>query len=583
MEQIIDHAANGHGPSPSLIKDLLVFLIATGILVPAMRWLKVPTVIAFMLAGIALGPFALGLLARDYPVLEFFSISSPEAAMPFAELGVLFLLFLLGVEFSFERLWALRRVVLGAGGTQVMVSAALIAGAGIGFGLELPVAMIVGFALALSSTAIVMQVLIEGKRAAKPVGRATLGVLLFQDIMVAPILIFAGFAAMKAEANMAGVLIDALFRGLIAIGVIFLIGRFALGRVFRLAAASGGRDFLMALTLLTVVGAAAITYSAGLSLALGAFLAGLLVGETEFKHQTEVDLEPFKGLLLGLFFMTVGMSLNLPSIEDNIVWILGALAALIAGKFLIAYAACRFFAGNHPLSLEAALLLAPAGEFAFVILTAAQTSGVVTAEIATFAGAVAGLSMMTTPLLGQLARRLAAPKAAAEEGVPAQMDARDLSDHVILAGYGRVGQSIARVLAIEEAEILALDREPDKIRLARKAGLHAYVGDAARGEFLNAASIQRAAMLIVTVDDADRAEAMVRAALEIRPDLTVIARAHDGDHMVRLTTAGAGHVVPEAIESGLQMVSIALEIFGYDTETVRDRIAQARDEEYRKA
>jgi len=583
MEQIIDHAANGHGPSPTLIKDLLVFLIATGILVPALRWLKVPTVIAFMLAGIALGPFALGNLARDYPLLGFFSISSPEAAMPFAELGVLFLLFLLGVEFSFERLWALRRVVLGAGGLQVMLSAALIASVGIGFGLELPVAMIVGFALALSSTAIVMQVLIEGKRAAKPVGRATLGVLLFQDVMVAPILIFAGFAAMKTEASMAGVLMDALVRGLIAIGIIFLIGRFALGRVFHLAAASGGRDFLMALTLLTVVGAAAITYSAGLSLALGAFLAGLLVGETEFKHQTEVDLEPFKGLLLGTFFMTVGMSLNLPSIGENIVWIVGALAALIGAKFVIAYAACRFFAGGHPLSLETALLLAPAGEFAFVILTAAQTSGVVSAETTAFAGAVAGLSMLTTPLLGQLARCLAAPKAAIEEGGPAQMTARDLSDHVILAGYGRVGQSVARVLALEEAEILALDREPDKIRLARKAGLHAYVGDAARAEFLNAVSIQRAAMLIVTVDDADRAEAMVRAALEIRPDLTIIARAHDGDHMVRLTMAGADHVVPEAIESGLQMVRMALEVFGYDTETVRDRIAQARDEEYRKA
>lgn len=548
-----------------------------------MRWLKLPTVIAFMLAGIALGPFALGNLARDIPVLEYFSISSPEAAIPFAELGVLFLLFLLGVEFSFERLWALRRVVLGAGGIQVMASAAVIGGVGIGFGLDVPVAMVVGFALALSSTAIVMQVLIEGKRAAQPVGRSTLGVLLFQDVMVAPILIFAGFAAMKTEANMAGVLIDALFRGLIAIGIIFLIGRFALGRVFRLAAASGGRDFLMALTLLTVVGAAAITFSAGLSLALGAFLAGLLVGETEFKHQTEVDLEPFKGLLLGLFFMTVGMSLNLPSIEDHIVWILGALAALISAKFLITYIACRFFAGGHPLSLEAAMLLAPAGEFAFVILTAAQASGLVNAEIATFAGAVAGLSMMTTPLLGQLARRLAAPKTSGDDDLPPQMEARDLSDHVILAGYGRVGQSVARLLIDEEAAILALDREPDKIRLARKAGLHAYVGDAARAEFLTAASIERAALFIVTVDDAEQAEAMVRCALSLRPDLTIIARAHDGDHMVRLANAGADHVIPEAIESGLQMVQIALEVFGYDTETVRDRIAQARDEEYRKA
>lgn len=581
MEHVVEQAA--HGPSPTLIKDLLVFLIAAGILVPAMRFIKIPTVIAFMLAGLALGPFALGLLAVETPALQYFSISSAQAALPFAELGVLFLLFLLGVEFSFERLWALRKVVVGAGGLQAGLSAVAIAGAGIFFGLDLPVAMILGFALALSSTAIVMQVLVESKRAAQPVGRATLGVLLFQDMLVAPILIFVGFTAMKTEANMAGVLVDALFRGLIAVGVIYLIGRFLLGRVFHLAAISGGRDFLMALTLLTVVGAAAITYSAGLSLALGAFLAGLLVGETEFKHQTEVDLEPFKGLLLGLFFMTVGMSLNIAVILQQIGWILLALAALVLVKLVIAYLACRFFAGGHMLSLEAALLLAPAGEFAFVVLTAAQAGQVVAPEEITFVSAVAGLSMMLTPLLGQLGKRLAKRPKAGDGNLPPQMDFNELTGHVILAGYGRVGQSVARLLADEDAALLALDREPDKIKLARIAGLHAYVADAARPEFLRAAGIENAAMLIVTVDDADRAEAMVRCALEIRPDLTILARAHDGDHMVRLTTAGADHVVPEAIESGLQMVRIALEVFGYDTETVRDRIAVARDEEYRRA
>ncbi len=582
MEQIIENTAAGHGPSPTLIKDLLVFLIAAGILVPAMRWMKVPAVIGFILAGLALGPFALGRLAQDYPVLQFFSISSAEAALPFAELGVLFLLFLLGVEFSFEKLWALRRVVLGAGGLQSALSAIAIAGVAVAFGLDLPVAMILGFALALSSTAIVMQLLVEEKRAAQPVGRAALGVLLFQDILVAPILIFVGFAALKTDAHMAGVLLDALVRGFIALVIIWAIGNYLLGSVFRLAAASGGRDFLMALTLLTVVGAAAITYSAGLSLALGAFLAGLLVGETEFKHQTEVDLEPFKGLLLGLFFMTVGMSLDLPVIAAQFGWILLALAALVAVKVAIAYAACRLFAGNHPLSLEAALLLAPAGEFAFVILTAARAADAMPEAPAVFASAVAGLSMLLTPLLGQLGRHLATRRGG-EGGLPQQMDLEHLTGHVILAGYGRVGQSIARLLAEEEAAILALDREPEKIRIARKDGLHAYVGDAARAEFLNATGIERAAMLIVTVDDPERAEAMVRAALAIRPDLTVLARAHDGEHMARLTEAGADHVVPEAIESGLQMVQFALEVFGYDTETVRDRIAQARDEEYRKA
>lgn len=578
----MEHAA--HGPSPTLIKDILVFLIAAGILVPAMRWLKIPTVIAFMLAGVALGPFALGHFAEEFPILTFFSITEPEAALPFAELGVLFLLFLLGVEFSFQRLWALRKVVLGAGGTQTLLSAAVIAAAGWALGLDLAIAMILGLAFALSSTAIVMQLMVEQKRAAQPVGRTSLGVLLFQDVMVAPILIFVGFVAMKSGANLGGVLLDALVRGLIAIAVIWVLGQFVLGRVFRFAALSGGRDVLMALTLLTVVGAAAITYGAGLSVALGAFLAGLLVGETEFKHQTEVDLEPFKGLLLGIFFMTVGMGLDLPAISQQLGLILAVLAGLIAVKVAIAYLACRLFAGGHKVSIETALLLAPAGEFAFIVLTAAQSGGAIPAETATVAAAVAGLSMLLTPLLGQLGRRLAArgPEPVDAEGMELT-DPSEMENHVVLAGYGRVGHAVARILADEEVALLVLDRDPEKVHKAREDGLTAYVGDAARTEILELTGLEKAVQFIVTVDDAIRARDMVRCARALHGEIEIFARAHDGNHAATLINAGAGHVVPEAIESGLQMAGMSLESFGYDTETVRDLLARVRDEEYRRA
>lgn len=578
----MEHAA--HGPSPTLIKDILVFLIAAGILVPAMRWLKIPTVIAFMLAGVALGPFALGHFAEEFPILTFFSITEPEAALPFAELGVLFLLFLLGVEFSFQRLWALRKVVLGAGGMQTLLSAAVIAAAGWALGLDLAIAMILGLAFALSSTAIVMQMMVEQKRAAQPVGRTSLGVLLFQDVMVAPILIFVGFVAMKSGANLGGVLLDALVRGLIAIAVIWVLGQFVLGRVFRFAASSGGRDVLMALTLLTVVGAAAITYGAGLSVALGAFLAGLLVGETEFKHQTEVDLEPFKGLLLGIFFMTVGMGLDLPAISQQLGLILAVLAGLIAVKVAIAYLACRLFAGGHKVSIETALLLAPAGEFAFIVLTAAQSGGAIPAETATVAAAVAGLSMLLTPLLGQLGRRLAArgPEPVDAEGMELT-DPSEMENHVVLAGYGRVGHAVARILADEEVALLVLDRDPEKVHKAREDGLTAYVGDAARTEILELTGLEKAVQFIVTVDDAIRARDMVRCARALHGEIEIFARAHDGNHAATLINAGAGHVVPEAIESGLQMAGMSLENFGYDTETVRDLLARVRDEEYRRA
>ncbi|MBY9065263.1 cation:proton antiporter [Hyphomonas sp. WL0036] len=579
----MEHGA-AHGPDPTLIKDLLVFLIAAGVLVPAMRLLKMPTIIAFMLAGIALGPFALGHFAQDYPFLEYFSITEPEAAMPFAELGVLFLLFLLGVEFSFARLWALRRVVLGAGSVQTILSAVAIAATGVLLGLDLATAMILGLALALSSTAIVMQVLVEERRAALPAGRASFGVLLFQDMMVAPILIFVGFVTLKSGANLGGVLLDAFIRGLIAVAVIWFVGNFLLDRVFRLAAASGGRDFLMALTLLTVVGAGAITYSAGLSVALGAFLAGLLVGETEFKHQTEVDLEPFKGLLLGLFFMTVGMGLNLPAIASQIGWIFAALAGLIVVKVGIAYLACRLFAGRHPVSIEAALLLAPAGEFAFVVLTAAQAGRAITPDLAAFVSAVAGLSMLLTPLLGQLGRRLALRRTEAPDANGMELkEPAEFESHVILAGYGRVGQAVAHVLRSEGVMLVALDRDPAKVHQARLDGLSAYVGDAARPEILELTGIGKADQFIVTVDDAVRAETMVRCARSLHAEMLILARAHDGEHAGRLEEAGAAHVVPEAVESGLQMAGMALEAFGYDTETVRDRLALVRDEEYRRA
>lgn len=578
----MDQAA--HGPSPTLIKDLLVFLIAAGILVPAMRWLKIPNVIAFMLAGVALGPFALGHFSEQYPILTFFSITEPEAALPFAELGVLFLLFLLGVEFSFQRLWALRKVVLGAGATQTLLSAAVLAAAGWALGLDLAIAMVLGLAFALSSTAIVMQMMVEQKRAAQPVGQTSLGVLLFQDIMVAPILIFVGFVGIKSGANLGGVLLDALVRGLIAIAVIWALGQFVLGRVFRFATTIGGRDVLMALTLLTVVGAAAITYGAGLSVALGAFLAGLLVGETEFKHQTEVDLEPFKGLLLGIFFMTVGMGLDLPAIQEQLGPILAVMAGLIAVKVAIAYLACRLFAGGHRVGIETALLLAPAGEFAFIILTAAQSGRAISAETATFASAVAGLSMLLTPLLGQLGRRLAAraPEPVDAEGMELT-DPSEMENHVVLAGYGRVGHAVARILTGEEVEILVLDRDPEKVHQAREDGLKAYVGDAARTEILELTGLARAVQFIVTVDDANRARDMVRCARALHGEIEIFARAHDGDHAARLVEAGAGHVVPEAVESGLQMAGMSLECFGYDTETVRDLLARVRDEEYRQA
>lgn len=570
---------HGHGYEIWL-KDAVVFLIAAGVVVPLFRLFKLSSVLGFLIAGLALGPFALGGLAERFAVLEWVTISEPEAAKPFAELGVLFLLFLLGLELSFQRLWQLRRAVFGAGGLQAFGSAAVLGVACFVIGQTAPTALVIGLALALSSTAIVMQIMAEERRTAAPVGRASLSVLLMQDILVAPILILVGFLTRDSGADIGAALLSALFQGVLALAWILLLGRLVLRPVFRLVAKAGGRDLLMALTLAVVVGASMLTAGAGLSLALGAFLAGLMLGETEFKHQAEIDLEPFKGLLLGVFFMTVGMGLDLGAVWQNVGLVLAGLVGMLIVKGLLVYLACRLFAGDHRLSLEAAFLLAPAGEFAFVILATANAGDVIPPETATMVAAIAGLSMLLTPALAAIGRKLATRS---EEGVgqtELPSDLVELEGHVIIAGFGRVGRTMARVLETENVSMIALDMNAEKVAKGREEGWPVYYGDAGRAEFLERAGAARADMFVVTVDDAGKASDMVRAARNLRPDALIIARGRDRRHAVELAAAGASHVTLETAEAALQLAGRALEDLGLSADIVRDRLAAEREDVY---
>jgi CPA2 family monovalent cation:H+ antiporter-2 len=564
------------------LKDAVVFLVAAGVVVPLFRLLRVSAVLGFLIAGVALGPGGLGRFAETWPWLETVTVTEPAAAAPFAELGVLFLLFLLGLELSFQRLWAMRRIVFGAGGAQAAGSALIIGAGAALFGLTAPAAAVIGLALALSSTAIVMQILTEERRAASPAGRAAFGVLLMQDILVAPILILVGFLARGSEAGVASLVFEALVQGALALGLIFVIGRFALRRIFGLAARAGGRDLLMALTLLTVVGAALITAGAGLSLALGAFLAGLLLGETEFKHQAEVDLEPFKGLLLGVFFMSTGMAINLDLVWAQAPLLLAALLGLLVLKAAVAYGAARLGGMDRPAAVEAAFLLAPAGEFAFIILAAASAGAVVGSDAATLVAAIAGVSMLITPALGALGRRLA-QRLGQKFGDMEPSQGVELDGHVVVAGFGRIGRTMARILKAEGADVLALDRSPAACAAARADGWRAYLGDASRPEILERAGAEHASLFAVTVDDPESACAMVRAARALRPDAPIFARARDAEHARRLREAGATHVTPDAIEAAMQLGARALEAMGLPPDAVRDRITLEREDEYARA
>lgn len=568
-----------HEGQDILIKDAVVFLVAAGLVVPILRAIKLPAVVGFILAGIALGPSGFSAFSDQIPILEYVTLSDPQAAAPFAELGILFLLFLLGLELSFQKLWALKRTVFGAGTLQAILSA-LIIGYGLAlFGLSATEAAIIGLALALSSTAIVMQILVERKRAATPVGRSALGVLLFQDILVAPILIFVGFTASRGEADLAAVLLQATLNGFLALGIIFIIGRFLLRHLFHLAINAGGRDFLMAITLLTVVGASVITANAGLSLALGAFLAGLLLGETEFKHQTEIDLEPFKGLLLGLFFLTVGLAIDLNVVFENWAIILAGLAALLVVKLVIAFLALRVFVGDRGVSIETASLLAPAGEFAFVILGAGVAAGTVATANSTIISAIVALSMLLIAGCWRVGRWVAERSTPSDpDQVP--VDASDSEGHVIVAGFGRVGRAVAHILEKEEAEIVGLDTNPATVAKQRAEGRRVYYGDGGRPEVLHKAGLAQAGLVVVTLDNQLTAENLVKTARDNRPEVPILARARDADHAQLLYQAGATYVIPDAIEAGLQMSARALEEMGYESESVRSRIAAERETEY---
>lgn len=565
------------------VKDAMVFLFAAGVIVPVLKWGRVPAVLGFVFAGLALGPYGLGRFSEDVGWLSFFTMTDPAAAAPFAELGVLFLLFLLGLELSFERLWALRRVVFGTGLLQVSGCAVLIALSGWALGLDPVAATVVGLALSLSSTAIVMQLLIDNRRVATPVGQTALGVLLMQDVLVAPILIFVGFAVAETSGPLLPTIAQALLQGVAAIAIIVLIGRYGLARLFGLAATTGGRDFLMAITLFTIVGASILTYVSGLSLALGAFLAGLLLGETEFRHQTEIDLEPFKGLLLGLFFMTVGMGLDLMAVWAIWPQVIGGLAAMLAIKTVVTFIASRAFAGNTPLSIRASFMLAPAGEFAFVIMAAAMAGGLFLPEQQTLIAAIAGLSMVLIPGMSWLGAQIAKQLESEDEEHLKPRDLSGLKGHVVICGYGRVGESIADILEAEEVELVILERQAARASKGQSQGRTVFFGDASRPEILDLVGAREAALFLVTLDDPVAVTSIVKTIRDQRPNAPIMARANDADHAHDLKRAGASYVIPDAIEAGLQLAGRALSEFGYDNETVRDRLASEREREYRRA
>jgi CPA2 family monovalent cation:H+ antiporter-2 len=566
----------------AVYKEALLFLVTAGIVAPLFFRLRVSPVLGFLLAGVALGPFGLGRLAARAPWLDALSLTNVEAIDRIAAFGVVFLLFLMGLELSFERLTRMRRFVFGLGLAQV-VSSSLILGA-IAFALGEPPAsaLVIGTALSLSSTAIIIPVLAERKRLNLVAGRVSFAILLFQDLAVAPLLFMVTVLIGGRENGLGLRLALTVASAAFALTALIVLGRRVLRPLFHSVAMTKSTEFFMAACLLVVLGAGLIAAVSGLSMALGAFIAGLLLAETEYRREIEVTIEPFKGLLLGLFFVAVGAELDLSLLFAAPLPILAIAAMLIASKSLALLVLGRAFRLPARVAREVALLLGPGGEFAFVMIGAAVAGGVVAPVVGQTVLVAVTLTMFATPALARLgeflAGRLPGPSLSAEA---LELPPEDEGHRVIIVGYGRVGALIGEMLERHEIPYIAVDSDANLIARERRAGKPIYFGDATRAEFLRRCGIDQARALVVTMDAPRSNEAVVETARSLRADLTLVARARDAAHAKTLYDLGVSDAVPETIEASLQLSEAVLVDIGVPMGIVIASIHEKRDE-YRK-
>ncbi|HET6971140.1 MAG TPA: cation:proton antiporter [Phenylobacterium sp.] len=564
---------------PGAYKDVVLFLATAGVVVPLFRRWKISPILGFLGAGVVLGPYGLGSLSHQLPWLDAFTIDNPDELAQLAEFGVVFLLFTIGLELSWERLRSLRRYVFGLGALQVLVSLSVVALAAVAVGQPMPAAVAIGAALALSSTAIVMPILTEQKRQHAAAGRATFSVLLFQDLAVAPILVTLTLMGRRSAQAFSPALLLSFLPAVAGLAALFVFGRLLLRPMLRSVAKAKSEELFVAACLLVVVGAGLVSALTGLSMALGAFVAGLLLAETEFRHEVESRVEPFKGLLLGLFFISVGIGLNVPLLLQRPFLVVGVTVGVAVLNTVVVVVLARAFGLRLRQALEAALLLAGAGEFAFVILGQAMGEHLVSRHAGQTALVAATLSMFAAPALANLGfrlggRRITPAELPAEE--PGQAPAADAP--VLVVGYGRVGRLVGDMLRRHEIPWVAAEKDPRLTEQGRHGGAAIYFGDAARPDFLMRCGLGEARALVVTMDDPEGVEAIVGVARELRPKLTIVARARDARHAQRLYDLGATDAVPETIEASLQLSEAVLVEIGVPMGLVIASIHERRDE-----
>ena len=530
------------------LSDALTILGAAGIVIPAFARLRISPVIGFILVGIIAGPFALGAMAKQTPWLEAVSITNPAGIEPFAEFGIILLLFSIGLELSFKRLWGMRRRVFGVGAAELGLGAMLIGGGLVLAGHSLAAATVLGLALAMSSTALVIPI----AGTSSPVGRAAFAMLLFEDLALVPLLFL--FTTLGGAGGIDGLLTVA-WKGALVIAAMLVAGRVALPHLFAQAARTKSPELFLAVSLLVVILASLATSAVGLSPILGALIAGVLIAETEYRSEVELVTAPLRGLALGVFLITVGMQLDLGALAADWPLLLLALGGVLLVKTIVTASLLRLSGSRAGTAAETGLLMASPSETTLILLGAGALAGVIDRDAASFWQAATALGLTVTPLLAAVGRWASrrVDGRMREDIPPAPAAGR-----TVIFGFGRVGQMVAEMLITHDRPYLAVDSDIDSVLSARDAGFTTLFGDVARRELVEKLDLGQAAAVVLTMDDPVLTARITRQLREAHPDLPIIARARDTDHAGVLYRAGVSDAVPEALEASLQLSEAVL-------------------------
>lgn len=523
--------------------QVVTLLGAAVVAVPLFKKIGLGSVLGYLAAGLIIGPFGLKLF------------DNPSAILHVAELGVVMFLFVIGLEMQPSHLWGMRKDIFGLGSIQITVCTSALTLIGIAFGFPLVVSFISAMGFVLTSTAIVFQILAERGEVGMPYGQRMVSILLFEDLLIVPLLALVAFLSPTHTSG--GMNWQSLAIGVGAMAGVIAAGIWLLNPLFRFLALARAREVLTAAALLVVLGAALIMQISGLSMALGAFLAGVLLSESSFRHQIEADIEPFRGILLGLFFIGVGMSLNITVVSENISLVAAGVVAMMVGKATCIYAVARFMKSTHREALDRAVLMAQGGEFAFVLYAAAAQAGVINETVNANMTSIVVLSMVLTPMVVIAVKKLLPKPAPSLEGVEM---ARDLTGCALMIGFGRFGQVVSQLLLARDIGVTIIDSDPERIRNAKNFGFQIYYGDGTRLDVLRASGADKACLIAVCVDDKKTATKILKLLKSEFPQAKVLVRAYDRIHARELALGGADFQIRETLESAVVFGQEALRV-----------------------